>query len=265
MIDYNNRDDPRVAPTPQHKDAWQSPEALLQFAIDNFGQHKPEGLDRKQHVNFRPAVFNEPVPASIQTYRTELDDAPSALFATSEADASFAPVSDLDENAQLLATIHRRSSGGGGKPSWKNNLGYHGSAAGGGNPSPRQIAPDRFAAGKRRQDLFNEVKQARPVFPFKRGEHPPVARAPRDSPRSFQRSKSTPPPRRFGAPMAGRPSLTRNNAAAPSTMSDRHPHSSRTGAPDHQRAYFTAQSGGPRDGPRQREFLPPRAYAVLKE
>ena len=49
-------------------------------------------------------------------------------------------------------------------------------------------------------------------------------------------------------------------------MSDRHPHSSRTGAPDHQKTYFTAaQSGGPRDGPRQREYLPPRAYAVLKE
>ena len=44
-------------------------------------------------------------------------------------------------------------------------------------------------------------------------------------------------------------------------MSDRHPHSSRTGAPDHQRTYFTAKS----DGPRQREFLPPRAYAVVKE
>ena len=30
--------------------------------------------------------------------------------------------------------------------------------------------------------------------------------------------------------------------------------------------YFTAaQSGGSNDGPRQREFLPPRAYAVLKE
>ena len=37
MIDYNNRDDPRVAPKPQHKDAWQSPEALLQFAIDVYG------------------------------------------------------------------------------------------------------------------------------------------------------------------------------------------------------------------------------------
>ena len=49
-------------------------------------------------------------------------------------------------------------------------------------------------------------------------------------------------------------------------MSDRHPHSSRTGAPDHQKMYFTAaQSGGPRDGPRQREYIPPRAYAVLKE
>ena len=156
MVDYNSRDDPRVTPKPQHKDAWQSPEALLQLAIDIYGQHKPGGLDRKQHVNCRPAVLNEPVPASIQTYRTELDDAPSALFAMSEADASFGPdppVSDLDEHAQLLATIHRRSSGGGGKSSWENNIGYHGSAAGGCNPSPRQVAPDRFAAGKRRQDF----------------------------------------------------------------------------------------------------------------
>ena len=140
-------------------------------------------------------------------------------------------------------------------------LGYHGSAAGEGNPSPRQVAPDRFAAGKRRQDLFNEVKQARPVFPFKRGEHPQVSRPTRDAPRPFQRSKSTPPPRRFNAPMAGRPSLTRHNPASPNMMSDRHPHSSRTGAPDHQRTYFTAKS----DGHRQREFLPPRAYAVVKE
>ena len=68
MIDYNNRDDPRVTPKPQHKGAWQSPEALLQLAIDVYGQHKPESLNRKAHVNFRPAVFNEPVPASIQAY-----------------------------------------------------------------------------------------------------------------------------------------------------------------------------------------------------
>ena len=40
MIDYNARDDPRVAPTPQHRDAWQSPESLLQLAIDVYGQHK---------------------------------------------------------------------------------------------------------------------------------------------------------------------------------------------------------------------------------
>ena len=56
MIDYNTPDDPRVTPKPQHKDAWQSPESLLQFAIGVYSQHKPEGLDRKQHVNFRPAV-----------------------------------------------------------------------------------------------------------------------------------------------------------------------------------------------------------------
>ena len=41
-----------------------------------------------------------------------------------------------------------------------------------------------------------------------------------------------------------------------------------TGAPDHQRMYFTAasaQSGGPNDSPRPREYLPSRCYAVLKE
>ena len=257
MIDCNSRDDPRVTPKPQHMGAWQSPEELLQFAIDIYGQHKPESLDRKQHVNFRPAVFNEPVPASIQTYRSELDGASPSLFATSEADDV---VSQMDENAQLLATIHRRSSGGGGKPSWENNLGYHGSAAGG-RGVIRLHVKLHPTAGKRRQDLFNEVKQARPVLPFKRGDHPPVLRPPRDAPRPFQRSKSTPPPRRFSAPMDGRPSLTRHNAASPSTMSDRHHHSSRTGAPDHQKTYFTAKS----DAPRQREFLPPRAYAVVKE
>ena len=53
MVDYNNRDDVRVRPKPQHKDAWQSPEALLQFAIDVFGQHKPELLERNPHLNFR--------------------------------------------------------------------------------------------------------------------------------------------------------------------------------------------------------------------
>ena len=43
-------------------------------------------------------------------------------------------------------------------------------------------------------------------------------------------------------------------------MSGRHPHSSRTGAPDHHKpTSYTS------DGPRPREFLPPRAYAVVKE
>ena len=42
-------------------------------------------------------------------------------------------------------------------------------------------------------------------------------------------------------------------------MSDRHPHSSRTGAPDHHTTKYRS------DGPRPREFLPPRAYAVVKE
>ena len=38
---------------------------------------------------------------------------------------------------------------------------------------------------------------------------------------------------------------------------DRHPHSNRTGTPDH----FQRTT----DGPRQRGFLPPRAFAILKE
>ena len=90
-------------------------------------------------------MFSEPIPASIQTYRIELDGALPSLFATSEA-AESELVTSEDANAQLLATIHRRSSGGGVKPSWEKNLGYHGSAAEGGNPSPRQVAPGRFAA-----------------------------------------------------------------------------------------------------------------------
>ena len=282
MVDYNNRDDARVRPKPQHKDAWQSPEALLQFAIDVFGQHKPELMERNPHINFRPAVFNEPVPASIQTNYTDFDGNASSVFSTSEACSELVPY-DNDQRAQLLATVHRRSSagsgkGGGGKPSYS-QLGYHGTAAGGGNPSTRsssrQTAPNRFASkrldDKRREQVFLEVQQARQeqrsVFPFKRGEQPPVVLPARDPPRFQQRSKSTPPLQHLSSgPLAGRPSLTRLNAAAPNTTSDRHPHSSRTGAPDHQRMYFTAaQSGGSNDGPRQREYLPSRAYAVLKE
>ena len=60
--------------------------------------------------------------------------------------------------------------------------------------------------------------------------------------------------------MAGRPSLTRKNSASPSTMSDHHPHSSRTGAPDHHKP-----SNYQSDGPRPCEFLPPRAYALVRE
>ena len=286
MVDYNNRDDPRVLPKPQHKDAWQSPEALQQFAIELFGRHKPN-MDHNPHVNFRPAVFNEPIPASIQTNYTDINGTAPSVFSTSEAISEFVPYDD-DQRAQLFATGHRRSSagsgkGGGGKPSYSQQLGYHGTAAGGGNPSTRlslpssrqQTAPNRFAAARnlsnKRNQVFREVLQARQeqrsVFPFKRGEHPPVVQPERDPPRF--RSKSTPPLQHLSSgPLAGRPSLTRLNAAAPNTMSERHPHSSRTGAPDHQRMYFTAasaQSGGPNDSPRPREYLPSRCYAVLKE
>jgi len=40
-------------------------------------------------------------------------------------------------------------------------------------------------------------------------------------------------------------------------LSDRHPHPNRTGAPDH----FQRTT----DGARQREYLPPRAFGILKE
>ena len=290
MIDYNNRDDPRVLPKPQHKDAWQSPEALQQFAIELFGKHKPN-LDQSMSINFRPAVFNEPIPASIQeTNYTDFDGTAPSVFSTSEAISEFVPYDD--QRAQLLATTHRRSSAGrgngSGKPPYNQQLGYHATAAGGGNPSTRlsltssrqqQTAPNRFVAARnsnKRNQVLQEVQGAlqarqeqRSVFPFKRGAQPPVVQPARDPPRFQQRSKSTPPPRHLSAgPLAGRPSLTRLNAAAPDTMSERHPHSSRTGAPDHQRMYFTAasaQSGRPNDSPRPREYLPSRCYAVLKE
>ena len=159
MVDYNNRDDARVTPKPQHKDAWQSPEALLQFAIDVYGQHKPEQLERNPHLNFRPAIFNEPVPASVQTHYTDINGDSPSLYATSDSNA-IVPY----DNAQLLATIHRK--GGNGKPSWKSQLGFHGTEAGGGNPSTRQTAPDRFSSGrfggdKLKESVFREVQQAR--------------------------------------------------------------------------------------------------------
>ena len=66
MVDYNNRDDARTTLKPQHVGAWQPPEALLQFSIDVYGMHKPEGLDHNFHVSFRPQIFNEPVAAVLQ-------------------------------------------------------------------------------------------------------------------------------------------------------------------------------------------------------
>ena len=107
MLDCNARDDPRVTPKPQHSDAWQSPGSLPQFAIDVYGQHKPEGLDRKQHVTFRPAVFNRPVPASLQNGKTEVDS--SSLFLTADSEPIESRITDRDEREQLFATIHRRS------------------------------------------------------------------------------------------------------------------------------------------------------------
>ena len=153
----------------------------MQFAIDVFGRHKPELMERNPHINFRPAVFNEPIPASIQTNYTDLDGNAPSVFSTSEASSELVPY-DNDQRAQLLATVHRRSSagsgkGGGGKPSYS-QLGYHGTAAGGGNPSTRlssrQTAPNRFAFKRlkdKRSQVLLEVQQARQeqrsVFPFK--------------------------------------------------------------------------------------------------
>ena len=63
---------------------------------------------------------------------------------------------------------------------YKNQLGYHGTHSGGGNPSSRQqTAPDRFAAGRQRQAVHDEVTTTRSAFPFVRGQRPPVQRAPR--------------------------------------------------------------------------------------
>ena len=98
----------------------------------------------------------------------------------------------------------------------------------------------------------------RSAFPFARGQRPPVQRAPR--------SKSQPPPRRGRLneppprppPISSRLSLDRHNPANPATMrSDRHPHSNRTGASGH----FQRTT----DGTCQREYLPPRAFGILKE
>ena len=99
-------------------------------------------------MTFRPAVVNEPVPASLQNCITEVDS--SSLLWTADSAPIESQITDLGEREQLLATIHRRSSGGSGKPAWKNNIGYYGSQPGGGNPSARQqTAPDRFAVGLR--------------------------------------------------------------------------------------------------------------------
>ena len=151
---------------------------------------------------------------------------------------------------ELFATSVRP----GAKAPYRNQLGYHGTQSGEGNlPSRLQTAPDRFAAGRQRQTLHDKVTTARSAFPFVRGQRPPVQRAPR--------SKSQPPPRRgrlnepppCPPPISSRPSLDHHNPANPATMSSgRHPHSNRTGAPDH----FQRTT----DGARQREYLPPRAF-----
>ena len=94
MVDHNSCDDPRVTPKVQHQEAWQSPEALVQFAIDTYGAHKPEGLGHNAHLNFRPMVFNKPVAAALKINQTEFDDIgrslrsplPSDLFLHSESE-----------------------------------------------------------------------------------------------------------------------------------------------------------------------------------
>jgi hypothetical protein len=123
-------------------EAWQSPQALLQFttdvllqfAIDVYGLHKSDGLDHNVHVNFRPHIFNEPVAAALQQeqhYHTEIRD-----------DREMGDLSD-----EMFATSVRP----GAKAPYRNQLGYHGTQSGGGNPSTRQqAAPDRFAVGRQR-------------------------------------------------------------------------------------------------------------------
>ena len=139
MVDYNNRDNTRTTLKPKHVEAWQSPEALLQFSIDVYGMHKPEGLDHNCHVNFRPQVFNEPAAAVLQheqNYKTAVYD---------PVNLQIGNYRDGDSDDELFATSARL----GARAPYGNQLGYHGTQSGGGNPPSRQqTAPDCFAAGR---------------------------------------------------------------------------------------------------------------------
>ena len=135
MVDYNNRDGARTTPKPQHVEAWQSPEALLQFAINVYGMHKPEDLDHNVHVNFRPQIFNEPVVAALQHEQN---------YHTAVHNPGYPYIGDFFDD-ELFATSVRP----GAKAPYKNQLGYHGTQSGGGNPSSRQqTALDRSAADR---------------------------------------------------------------------------------------------------------------------
>ena len=124
---WSRGDDPRVTPKPQYKVAWQSAEALLQFSIDVYGAHRPEGLGHNLRVtNFRPAVFNEPIAAAVQHLHAEVDDDDGNVASYTARATNLA--------SELLATSVRP----GGRPPDRNQLGYHGAQSGGNNPPTRQ-------------------------------------------------------------------------------------------------------------------------------
>ena len=134
-------------------------------------------------------------------------------------------------------------------------LGYHGTHSGGGNPPTRQqTAPDRLAAGRRRQGShMTRLRRLAPVVQRTTtagSTSLPLQKPAAPSPWPLSEPPSRPPP----IPSHSI-AITPANSAAMNT--DRHPHSNRTGAPDH----FQRTT----DGPRQRGFLPPRAFAILKE
>jgi len=122
MVDYNNRDDARTTLKTQHAEAWQSPEALLQFSIDVYGTHKTDGLDHNCHVNFRPQIFNEPVAAVLQheqSFKATVHD---------EVHPQIGDYRNDDSGDELFATSTRP----GARAPYKNQLGYHGTQSGGG-------------------------------------------------------------------------------------------------------------------------------------
>ena len=107
----------------------------MKIAIEVYGMHKPEGLEHNAHITFRPQISNEPVAAALQheqNYQTAIHDPGYQQIGESLGD-------------ELLATSVRP----GARAPYKNQLGYHGTQSGGGNPSSRQqTALDRSAADR---------------------------------------------------------------------------------------------------------------------